>query len=205
MTTPKKASGVDEKMHQLEGAVHDVLEGAKESIARAEGSMEKPKKHWRGVRKDPVGVHPMPTAEAKVDTLTEAWARLENAREKTGELYGRSRELAEEATRRPKRTFEDEDQRRRQERLCQGQGEGVRSDVRRFVTTWWTTSGAPRQVGPDRLGIGFAVATSCAVGSHDEWTTRNPVTRSRATTSRSRRRSRTSSRTMRTSGGPPRA
>src|SRR5664280_2692829 len=43
MTTAKRTSDVEEKIDQLEGAVHDVLEGAKESIAQAEGSMEKAK------------------------------------------------------------------------------------------------------------------------------------------------------------------
>jgi ElaB/YqjD/DUF883 family membrane-anchored ribosome-binding protein len=96
MTTAKKTSGVDEKIDRLEGAVHDVLEGAKESIARAEGSMEKAKEAiGEGYGK----VRSRSTeAYGRARTyLTDARAALETALEKMGELYGRSREVAEEA------------------------------------------------------------------------------------------------------------
>ena len=105
MTTAKKASGVDEKIDQLEGAVHDVLAGAKESIARAEGSMEKAKEAigegYGKVRSRSSEAY----GKAKV-YLTEAWAALETSREKMGELYGRSREVAEEAYEKAKENFE---------------------------------------------------------------------------------------------------
>ena len=96
MTPTKKASGVEEKIDQLEGAVHDVLEEAKGSIARAEGSMEKAKE----VLGEGYGKVKARSAEAYSKAkvyLTEARASLESAREKMGELYGRSREVVEEA------------------------------------------------------------------------------------------------------------
>lgn len=96
MTPTKKVSGVEEKIDQLEGAVHDVLEEAKDSIARAEGSMEKAKEAL-GEGYDKVKARTTEAySKAKV-YLTEARAALESAREKTGELYGRSREVVEEA------------------------------------------------------------------------------------------------------------
>lgn len=105
MTTAKKASGVDEKIDQLEGAVHNVLEGAKESIARAEGSMEKAKE----VLGEGYGKVRSRSSEAYSKArvyLTEARAALETAREKMGELYGRSREVAEEAYAKAKENFD---------------------------------------------------------------------------------------------------
>ena len=105
MTTAKKPSGVDEKIDQLEGAVHNVLEGAKESIARAEGSMEKAKEAigegYGKVRSRSSEAY----SKARV-YLTEARAALETAREKMGELYGRSREVAEEAYAKAKENFD---------------------------------------------------------------------------------------------------
>jgi len=105
MTTAKKPAGVDDKIDQLEGAVHDVLEGAKESIARAEGSMEKAKEAlgegYGKLRSRSSEAY----AKAKV-YLTEARAALETAREKMGELYGRSREVVEEAYEKAKEKFE---------------------------------------------------------------------------------------------------
>ncbi len=105
MTTAKKPSGVDEKIDQLEGAVHDVLEGAKESIARADASMEKAKEvigeGYGKLRSRSADAY----AKAK-EYLTEARAALETAREKMGELYGRSREIVEEAYEKAREKFE---------------------------------------------------------------------------------------------------
>ncbi len=105
MTTAKKPSGVDEKIDRLEDAVHDVLEGTRESLARAEGSMEKAKEAigegYGKVRSRSSEAY----GKAKV-YLTEARAALETAREKMGELYGRSREVAEEAYEKAKENFE---------------------------------------------------------------------------------------------------
>jgi ElaB/YqjD/DUF883 family membrane-anchored ribosome-binding protein len=96
MSQGKKASGVDEKIDQIEGVVHDVLEGAKESIARAEERMDKAKETLTdGYGKARVrGVEAYSRAK---DYLTDARTALETARERMGELYGRSREGAEEA------------------------------------------------------------------------------------------------------------
>jgi ElaB/YqjD/DUF883 family membrane-anchored ribosome-binding protein len=96
MTTAKKTPGVDEKIDQLEGAVGDVLEGAKESIARAESSIEKAKEALG----EGYGKLRSRSAEAygkAREYLADARAALETAREKMGELYGRSREVVEEA------------------------------------------------------------------------------------------------------------
>lgn len=105
MPEEKKSSKVEEKIDQLEGAVHEVLEGTKESIARAEGSMEKAKE----VLGEGYGKARSRSAEAYEKAkayLAEARAALELAREKMGELYGRSREIAEEAYARAKAQFE---------------------------------------------------------------------------------------------------
>ncbi|HUK12389.1 MAG TPA: DUF883 C-terminal domain-containing protein [Thermoanaerobaculaceae bacterium] len=105
MNAPKKPSGVDEKIEQLEGIAHEVLEGAKESIARAEGSMEKAKEALG----EGVGKVKTQTGEAygkAKNHLIEARGALESARERMGELYGRSRELAEEAYDKAKVQFE---------------------------------------------------------------------------------------------------
>ncbi len=96
MTTAKRTPDVEEKIDQLEGAVNDVLEGAKESIAQAEGSMEKAKEALG----EGYGKLRSRSAEAYAkarEYLAEARAALETAREKMGELYGRSREVVEEA------------------------------------------------------------------------------------------------------------
>ncbi|MFI5165091.1 MAG: hypothetical protein ACHQQS_00565 [Thermoanaerobaculales bacterium] len=101
----KKPSGVDEKIEQLEGVAKEVLEGAKESIARAEGSMEKAKEALgEGLGK--VKVRSSEAYSKAKEYLIEARAALETAREKMGELYGRSRELAEEAYAKAKTNFE---------------------------------------------------------------------------------------------------
>ena len=95
MSQAKKPSGVDEKIDQIEGVVHDVLGGAKESIARAEERMDKAKETLT----DGYGKVRVRSAEAygrARDYLADARTALENAREKMGELYGRSREAAEE-------------------------------------------------------------------------------------------------------------
>jgi ElaB/YqjD/DUF883 family membrane-anchored ribosome-binding protein len=106
MTPTKKASGgVEEKIDQLEGAVHGVLEGAKESIARAEGSMTKAKEALG----EGYGKAKARSAEAYGKArayLTDARAALESAREKMGQLYGRSREVVEEAYEKAKVQFD---------------------------------------------------------------------------------------------------
>ena len=105
MTPTKKTSGVEDKIDQLEGAVHDVLEGAKESIARAEGSMEKAKE----VLGEGYGKVKARSSEAYGKArayLTEARAALESSREKMGQLYGRSREVAEEGYEKAKVQFD---------------------------------------------------------------------------------------------------
>ena len=43
MTEGKRSSAVDEKIDTLEDAVHDVLEGTKESIASAQAAMDRAK------------------------------------------------------------------------------------------------------------------------------------------------------------------
>lgn len=105
MTPTKKASGVDEKIDQLEGAVHDVLEGAKESLARAEGSMEKAKEALGGEYGKLRARSTEAYAKAK-GYLTEARGALESARETMGELYGRSREVVEEGYQKAKVQFD---------------------------------------------------------------------------------------------------
>jgi ElaB/YqjD/DUF883 family membrane-anchored ribosome-binding protein len=95
MTPTKKTSGVEEKIDQLEGAVRDVLAGAKESLARAEGSMEKAKEVLGGG----YGKLKARSAEAYSKArayLTDAQASLESVRETMGQLYGRSRQVVEE-------------------------------------------------------------------------------------------------------------
>ena len=95
MTPTKKSSGVEDKIDQMEGAVHDVLKGAKESIARAEGSMAKAKEALG----EGYGKAKARSEEAYGKArghLTEARAALESTREKMGQLYGRSREVVEE-------------------------------------------------------------------------------------------------------------
>ncbi len=96
MPEKKESSKVEEKIDQLEGAVHDVLEGTKEQIARAEGSLEKAKEAlgegYGGVRARSAEAY-----EKAKGYLAEARAALDVAREKMGELYGRAREIAEEA------------------------------------------------------------------------------------------------------------
>lgn len=105
MTPTKKTSGVEDKIDQLEGAVHGVLEGAKESIARAEGSMAKAKE----ALVEGYGKAKVRSEEAYSKArgyLTEARAALESAREKMGQLYGRSREIIEEAYEKAKAQFD---------------------------------------------------------------------------------------------------
>jgi ElaB/YqjD/DUF883 family membrane-anchored ribosome-binding protein len=95
MTPTKKTSGVEDKIDQLEGTVHDVLKGAKESIARAEGSMAKAKEALG----EGYGKAKARSEEAYGKArgyLTEARAALESTRETMGQLYGRSREVVEE-------------------------------------------------------------------------------------------------------------
>jgi PAS domain-containing protein len=76
----KKPSGVDEKIEQLGGVAQDVLEGAKESIARAEGSMEKAKE-LLGARAGKLKAASSEAyGKAKV-YLTDARAALETARQ----------------------------------------------------------------------------------------------------------------------------
>ncbi len=105
MPEEKKSSKVEEKIDQLEGAVHEVLEGTKESIKRAEGSMEKAKEAL-GEGYGKVRSRSAEGYEKAKGYLAEARAALEAAREKMGELYGRSREIAEEAYAKAKVQFE---------------------------------------------------------------------------------------------------
>ena len=105
MAEDKKSSKVEEKIDQLEGAVHEVLEGTKESIARAEGSMERAKEAL-GEGYGKVRARTSDGYEKAKEYLAEARSYLEAAREKMGELYGRSREIAEEAYAKAKVQFE---------------------------------------------------------------------------------------------------
>ena len=105
MPEEKKSSKVEEKIDQLEGAVHEVLEGAKESIARAEGSMDRAKEAL-GEGYGKVRTRSSEGYEKAKGYLAEARTSLESAREKMGELYGRSREIAEEAYAKAKVQFE---------------------------------------------------------------------------------------------------
>jgi len=105
MPEEKKSSKVEQKIDQLEGAVHEVLEGTKESIAQAEGSMEKAKEAL-GEGYGNVRSRSAEAYEKAKAYLAEARAALEAAREKMGELYGRSREIAEEAYAKAKLQFE---------------------------------------------------------------------------------------------------
>jgi ElaB/YqjD/DUF883 family membrane-anchored ribosome-binding protein len=95
MPVTKKTSGVEEKIDHVEGAVQDVLQEAKESLARAEGSMDKAKEAIGGG----YGKLKARSAEAYAKAksyLTEARTALDSARETMGQLYGRSREVVEE-------------------------------------------------------------------------------------------------------------
>jgi ElaB/YqjD/DUF883 family membrane-anchored ribosome-binding protein len=105
MPEEKKSGKVEEKIDQLEGAVHEVLQGTKESIARAEGSMEKAKEAL-GEGYGKVRTRTSDGYEKAKSYLAEARSALETAREKMGELYGRSREIAEEAYAKAKVQFE---------------------------------------------------------------------------------------------------
>jgi len=105
MPDEKKSSKVEEKIDQLEGAVHEVLEGAKESIARAEGSMDRAKEAL-GEGYGKVRARSADGYEKAKGYLAEARTALEGAREKMGELYGRSREVAEESYAKAKVQFE---------------------------------------------------------------------------------------------------
>ncbi len=96
MTTAKTTPDVDQKIDQLEGAVQDVLEGAKESIAQAESSMEKAKEAL-GEGYGKLRARSTEAYGKAREYLAEARTALESAREKMGELYGRSREVIEEA------------------------------------------------------------------------------------------------------------
>jgi ElaB/YqjD/DUF883 family membrane-anchored ribosome-binding protein len=105
MAEEKKSSKVEEKIDQLEGAVHEVLEGAKESIAHAEGSMDRAKEAL-GEGYGKVRTRTADGYEKAKAYLAEARSALEAAREKMGELYGRSREAAEEAYAKAKVQFD---------------------------------------------------------------------------------------------------
>jgi len=105
MADEKKASKVEAKIDQLEGTVHEVLEGTKESIARAESSVEKAKEAL-GEGYGKLRTRSAEAYEKAKEYLAEARAALEVAREKMGELYGRSREIAEEAYEKAKIQFE---------------------------------------------------------------------------------------------------
>jgi ElaB/YqjD/DUF883 family membrane-anchored ribosome-binding protein len=82
--------------------VHEVLEGAKESIAHAEDSMRKAKEALGEEAKSR-------TAEAYEKAkgyLAEARRALDAARVRMGELYGRSREVVEELYEKAKIQFD---------------------------------------------------------------------------------------------------
>jgi len=105
MTETRKPTKVEEKIDAVEGAVHEVFQGAKESIAAAESSVEKAKEVL-GEGYGKVKTRSAEAFERAKEYLAEARASLDVAREKMGELYGRSRELAEEAYERAKVQFE---------------------------------------------------------------------------------------------------
>jgi ElaB/YqjD/DUF883 family membrane-anchored ribosome-binding protein len=95
MTATKKSPGVEEKIDQLEEVVQDVLDSAKEGIARAEESMDRAKEALG----EGYGTLRTRSAEAYAkakDYVTDARASLESVREYMGQLYGRSREVVEE-------------------------------------------------------------------------------------------------------------
>jgi len=96
MPDERKSSKVEEKIDQLEGSVHEVLEGTKESIARAENSMEKAREAL-GEGYGKVRTRAAEGVDKVKAYLAEARGSLDSARERMGELYGRSREVAEEA------------------------------------------------------------------------------------------------------------
>jgi ElaB/YqjD/DUF883 family membrane-anchored ribosome-binding protein len=91
-TKTRRSSSVDEKIDRLEENVHTVLEGAKESIARAETSMRKAKE----VLGEEAKTRSAEAYEKAKTYLAEAKRALDSARVKMGELYGRSREVVEE-------------------------------------------------------------------------------------------------------------
>lgn len=105
MTEEKKPTTVEEKIDQGEGPAQKILDGAKESISRAEGAMEKAKEAL-GEGYGKVRERSTEAYEKAREYLAEARASLEVAREKMGQLYGRSRELAEEAYEKAKVQFE---------------------------------------------------------------------------------------------------
>jgi ElaB/YqjD/DUF883 family membrane-anchored ribosome-binding protein len=105
MTEEKRTKKVEEKIDQLEEAAQGVLEGAKQSIAQAEGSMDKAKEAL-GEGYGKLRARSAEAYEKAKEYLAEARAALETARERMGELYGRSRELAEEGYDRAKVQFE---------------------------------------------------------------------------------------------------
>ena len=93
---------MEEKIDRLEGSVHEVLEGAKESIARAETSMRKAKE----VLGDEAKTRSAEAYEKAKGYLGEAKRALDTARVKMGELYGRSREVVEELYEKAKVQFD---------------------------------------------------------------------------------------------------
>lgn len=102
MTEGKRPSVVDEKIDRLEEAVHDVLEGTKESIASAQVSMERAK----DTLGQGIGAAKTQALGKAREYLAEARQALDMAREKMGELYGRSREIAEEGYEKASEQFE---------------------------------------------------------------------------------------------------
>lgn len=156
MADEKKASKVEEKIDQLEGAVHEVLEGTKESIARAETSVEKAKEAL-GEGYGKLRSRSAETYEKAKEYLAEARAALEVAREKMGELYGRSREVAEEAYEKAKIQFEKvsaevkKGYAKLRQRVAEVDVKEVRDDVVEFIRT------NPGKSILIAFGVGFAV------------------------------------------------
>lgn len=93
---------MEEKIDRLEGNVHEVLEGAKESIARAETSMRKAKE----VLGEEAKARSAEAYEKAKGYLGEAKRALDAARVRMGELYGRSREVVEELYEKAKVQFD---------------------------------------------------------------------------------------------------
>jgi len=105
MPEKKESSKVEEKIDQMEGAVREVLEGTKESIARAESAMEKARQVL-GEGYGKVRARTVESYEKVKAYLADAKVSLDAAREKMGELYGRSREVADEAYSKAKVQFD---------------------------------------------------------------------------------------------------
>jgi ElaB/YqjD/DUF883 family membrane-anchored ribosome-binding protein len=95
MAGEKKSTSVEEKIERIEEAAAGAADEVKESIARAEESMEKAKEVLgEGVGK--VRARSSDAYDRAKTYLADARSALEVARERMGQLYGRSREVVEE-------------------------------------------------------------------------------------------------------------